>query len=146
MNIFQISEMLPDGQQICQHLGRMELVCQAVPYRNLRIPCQFLHDVLSKPTVLDPFIHAGKNPGCIRNALLFPDLGAGRIEVSRPHPQVMGRHFKGTSRPRARFLENKRHILSLMPLGQDSLFLFFLQICRQIQHISDFLRGKVQQL
>ena len=145
-DIFQISKMLAYRQQIRQHLRRMELVRQAVPYRNFRILCQFLHDVLPEAAVFDPFIHAGKNSCRIRNAFLLADLRDGRIEIRRSHPQIVCRYFKGTSCPRTRFLKNKRHVLSLMPSCQYSLFLFLLQICRQIQHISYLRRSKIQQL
>ena len=70
----QMSEMLMDGKHICQHLGRMILVGQAVPYRDSCIFCQFFHNILAESTVFNTIIHPAKNSCCICNTLFLADL------------------------------------------------------------------------
>ena len=69
-------QMLPDGQQIRQHLCGMEFIGQAVPYRNPCILCQLFHNILPETAVFDSFVHSSQHPCCIGNAFLLPDLGA----------------------------------------------------------------------
>ena len=50
-----LPQMLPDGQQIRQHLCGMEFIGQAVPYRNPCILCQLFHNILPETAVFDSF-------------------------------------------------------------------------------------------
>ena len=38
--------MFPNGKKICQNLGGMEFIGQAIPYRNACILCQILYNFL----------------------------------------------------------------------------------------------------
>ena len=140
----QMSEMFTDGQKVCQHLGGMEFVGQAVPYGHLGIFCQFLHNILSEATIFDTLEHACQYSGSIGNAFLFADLGSGGIQISRSHSQIMGCHFKSTSGTGTGLLKDQRYILASESIYGDSFFLLILQVCRQIQQIFDLFRCKVQ--
>ena len=139
-------EMLTDGQQVRQHLGGMEFIGQPVPYRHLGILCQLLHDILTEAPIFYSVVHPRQNPCSIRNAFLFADLGAGRIQIGRPHSKILRRHLKGASGAGARLLKDQRHILAPQGVCRDPLLLFLFQLCCQIDQIHDFLRSKVQQL
>ena len=54
----QMTQMLLDCQQGCQHLCGMIFVGQAVPYRYVRVFRQLLYDLLSETAVLDAVKHA----------------------------------------------------------------------------------------
>ena len=62
--------MLTHGQKVCEHLSRMELVGQAVPYRHACVFGQFLNDLLSVTSVLDTIIHTAEHPGGIGDGFL----------------------------------------------------------------------------
>ena len=68
----QMAEMLPDGQEIGQDLGGVELVGQAVPDGNACIMGQILNDLLAVAPVFDAVKHPAQDPGGIRNGFLLP--------------------------------------------------------------------------
>ena len=72
----QTPQLLPDGEHVRQHLGRMIFVRQSVPDRDTCMLCQFFHDLLSISPVLNAVINTPQHSGRVGNALLFPDLGA----------------------------------------------------------------------
>ena len=74
VNALEISEMLPNGQQICEHLGRMELIGQAVPYRDFGVFCQCFHDFLTKSAILDAIVHGSQHSCCICYTFFLADL------------------------------------------------------------------------
>ena len=146
LHALQPSQMLPDGQKVRQHLSGMKFVGQSVPYRNARISGKLFHNVLTEAPVLDSLIHPSQNPRRIRNALLLTDLGARRIQIGGSKSQIMGRHFKGAAGSRARFFKNQSDVLSAKNIHRNPLFLFFLQIRREVKQVFDFLRRIIQQL
>ena len=122
----QMTEVFPDRQEIRQHLGRMELIGKPVPHRHIGILRQLLHDILPESPVFDSLEHARQDPGRVRDALLLADLGARRIQVGRPHPQVVGRHLKGASGAGAGLLEDQRHVLPPQGVHRNPFFLLLL--------------------
>ena len=100
------------GQHVCNHLGGMELISKAIPYRDAGMFCQFLDDFLPKPPVFNAVKHPAQNPGGVCYALFLANLGARRIKVCNMHPQIIGRHFKGTAGSGACLLKNQRNILA----------------------------------
>ena len=143
---FDPAEMLTDGEQVRQHLGGMELIGQSVPYRDLRVSGQFFHDLLSVAPVFNTVEHAGQYPGRIGDTLLFADLGSLRIQIGRPHAQVMARDLKGTAGPGAGLLKDQGNVPALKITVGDSLFLLILEIGSQIQQIEDLFFREVQEL
>ena len=141
----QPSEMLADRQHIGQHLRRMELIGKAVPDRHAGVLCQFLDDGLAEAAVLDPLEHPSQHPRGVLDALLLPDLGAGRVKIGRPHPQIMGRHLKGAAGPGAGLLEDQRHIPAFKRIDALMMLLSVLQKRSEIQKIHDLLRRKILQ-
>ena len=74
LNSFYLSKMLPDCQQISQHLCRMILVRKPIPYRDSGMFCQFFYDFLPISPVLNTLKHPSKYPGSIGNTLFFSYL------------------------------------------------------------------------
>ena len=144
-DILQIAEMLPYGQQICQHLGGMELICEPVPNRHPRVFCKLLHNILPVSPIFNSLKHACQNPGRIRDALLFSDLGARRVQISGPHTQVMCGHLKCAPGTGTGFFKNQCHIFSPKGVHRNPFLLFILQFCGQINQIFNLLRCKIQQ-
>ncbi len=143
-NALNTPEMLPYGQKVGQHLGRMELVGQSVPDGHTRMFGKFFHDLLPETTVLNAFIHTPKNPRRIRNALLFADLGARRIQIGASHTEIMSRHLKGAACSGAGLLKDQGYVFSAKPVHRNPSLLFVLQIRRHVQHVQNLLRSKIQ--
>ncbi len=141
----QMSEMFPNRQKIRQHLRRVVLIGQAVPDRHARVPGDLLDNLLPETAVFDALVDPAQHPGRIGDTLLLADLRAGRIQIRRPHPEVMGSHLKGTAGPGAGLLEDQRHILPPVDIHRNPLFLLLLKIRRQIQKICDLLRAVILQ-
>ena len=74
LSALQITEMLADGQKVCQHLCRMILVCQSVPYRHACVFCQLLYDFLAKSAVFNSLVHSSQDTSSILNAFFLADL------------------------------------------------------------------------
>ncbi len=143
---FQRPKMFPNRQKVCQDLCRMKFIRQPIPHRHLCMFCQLLHNLLSKAPVLNPLIHPAQHSRRIRNTLFLPNLRPRRLQIRRPHPQIMSRHLKRTPRPRTRLLKNQRHILPPKRIHQDPFPFLPLKLRRQIQQILHLLRRKIQQL
>ena len=141
----QITEFLTDRQKIRQHLGRMILIGQTVPYRHSCVFRQFFHDLLAEAAVLNTIVHPSKYTGCVCNALFLADLRTLGIQISHLNTEVMGCHLKRAARSRTGLLKNQCDIHSLMGFSHDPLLLLFFQICCQIQKISNLLRCKILQ-
>ena len=72
----KIAEMLTDGQEICQDLGGMELIGEAVPNGNACVFCQIFHDGLGKTAVFNTIVHTAQDSCSVRNGFLFAHLAA----------------------------------------------------------------------
>ena len=138
--------MLLNGQKVGQDLRGVEFVGQAVEYRHARTARQLFHHLLAEAAVFDAVVHPAQDPGRIRDGLLFPDLGAGGVEVGHAHPQIPGSHFEGAAGAGGRLFKNQGHVFSLTePVGNTSL-LFGLEIGGHVQEFLDLRRRKIQQL
>ena len=145
MNIFQCSKMLTDRQQICQHLCRMILICQTIPYRHTCMFCQFFYTFLSESTIFDTIKHSSEYSCCIFNTLFLANLGSTWIQISGSHSHVMCRHFKRTSGSCTCLFKNKRNIHASVFIYRNSFFLLIFQICCQIQHVGNLFLCKIFQ-
>ena len=63
--------MLPDGEEVGEDLGGVELVGQAVPHRHTGVAGQLFHDALAVAAVLDAIEHPAQHPGGVGDGLLF---------------------------------------------------------------------------
>ncbi len=72
VDALQLAEVLPDGEEVGQDLGGVELVGQAVPHRHPGVVGQVLHDLLAVAAVLDAVKHAAQHPGGVGDGLLLP--------------------------------------------------------------------------
>ena len=68
----QFAEMLPDGEEVGEDLGGVELVGQAVPDRHPRIAGEVLYDLLAVAAVLDAVEHPAQHAGGVGDGLLLP--------------------------------------------------------------------------
>ena len=140
-----MAEFFLDRQHIRQHLCRMILIRQSVPYRNFRIFCQLFYNLLTESTILNSLIHTGKNTGCIFNALFFADLGTGRIKVCCSHTEVVCGYFEGTAGSGAGFLEDQRNVFAAQGIHRNAFLFLLLQLCGQVQQIGNLFRCKILQ-
>ena len=113
--------MLPDGQKVCQNLGGVKFIGQAVPHRDTGEPAQILHDFLPVTPVLDSIVHPSQHPGGIGYALLLANLRGRGIQEGAVHSQVIGGNLKGAAGAGGGFLKNQRNILSLAVFVGDAL-------------------------
>ena len=85
-----MAKVLPDGEEVSQDLGGMELVGQAVPHRHTGVVGKVFHDLLAIAPVLDAVEHAAQHTGSVGDGLLLADLAAGRVKVGHFHAQIVG--------------------------------------------------------
>ena len=140
-----MAELFLDCQHIGEHLGRVVLVRQSVPYRDFGIFCQLFYDLLAESTVLDSLIHTGKNAGCIFNALFFADLGTGRIQIRCSHTEIVCSYLEGTAGSGAGFLEDQCNVFTAQGIHRNAFLFLLLQLCGQIQQIGNLFRCKIFQ-
>ena len=136
------TEVLPDGQEVSQDLGRVEFIGQAVPDRNAGIAGQVFHDLLPETAVFDSVKHTAEHPGGIGDAFLFADLAAGGIQVGAVHSQVVRGDLEGAARTRTRLFKNQGNILTGEFRVRDPGFFLLFQIRRQIQQAGDVRRRR----
>ena len=142
-NSFQMTKMLLNGQHVCDHLCRMKLIGQTVPYRNSRIFCQVFHDCLLKSTVLDTVIHTSKYTGSICDTFFLSNLGCRRIQKCGMHTKIKGGYFKRAAGTCAGFFKDQCNVFSSQHIMTNAFFLLFFEFCGQIDQICDLLRCKI---
>ncbi len=140
-----MAEFFLDRQHVGEHLCRMILIRQSVPYRNFRIFCQLFYNLLTESTILNSLIHTGKNTGCIFNALFFADLGTGRIQIRCSHTEIVCSYLEGTAGSGAGFLEDQRNVFTAQGIHRNAFLFLLLQLCGQIQQIGNLFRCKIFQ-
>ncbi len=138
--------MLPDGEKIRQHLSGMGFIGEAVPYRDACVRGQFLHDFLTEAAVFDAIKQAAQHPGGVGNTLLFPDLGAGGIQICDADAQIAGGNLKAAPGARAGLFENQGDVFAAKSVVGDAVLFFLFQACRQVEKITDFFGCEIQNL
>ena len=141
----QAAEVLADRQHIRQDLRGMEFVRQAVPDGDAGVFCQLLHDALAEAAVFDAVIQAAEHAGRVSNGFLFADLGAGRVEISNVHAEVVRGHLKGAARAGRGLLKDQRDVLPAECVVRDAGLLFGLQGGGEVEQTGDLVGGEVQQ-
>ena len=144
LHAFQLSKMLANRQKVRQHLGRMELVGQTVPYRNACIFCKLFYDFLSVTAVFNSFKHPSQNACGVADALFFADLGAGRIKVGTSHAKIVCSNLKGAAGSRAGLFKNQCNIFSPQCIDRNACFFEAFQLRCEVNEIVDFLRRIIQ--
>ena len=144
VDALQLAEVLPDGEEVGQDLGGVELVGQAVPHRHPGVVGQFLHDLLAVAAVLDAVKHAAQHPGGVGNGLLFADLAARRVQISHLHAQVVGSHFKAAAGAGGGLFKDQGNVLAMELVVGDAGLLFGLEVCGQVEQLFDLGGGIVQ--
>ena len=142
---FQLSKMLLNGQKIRQDLRRMIFIGQTIPDRNTGVLRQFLYDLLTESTVLDPIEHTAQHTGGIRDRFFFADLRTGRTQISASHAKITGSHFKSAAGAGGVFFEYQSNIFAFEDLMRDAGFFLLFKLRCQFQQIADLFGGKIQQ-
>ena len=147
VDAFQLAEVLPDGEEVREDLGGMELVGQAVPDRDTCIFCQVFHDLLPIAAVLDAVKHPAQHPGGVGNGFLFADLAARRVKVGDLHAQIVSGDLKAAAGAGGGLFKDQRDVLACQLLiVADASFFPGLQVSGQIEQLLDLGRGVVQKL
>ena len=146
VDALQFAEMLPDGEEVGEDLGGVELVGQAVPDRHPRIAGEVFYDLLAVATVLDAVEHPAQHAGGVGDGLLFADLAARWVEVGDLHAEVMGSDFEAAAGAGGGLLEDQRDVLAAQGVVADARFLLGLQVGCKVQQLLDLGGGVVEQL
>lgn len=116
--------MLPDGEEVGEDLGGVELVGQAIPHRHTGVVGQLFHDALAVAAVLDAVEHPAQHPGGVGDGLLFADLAARRVEVGDFHAQVVGGDLKAAAGAGGGLLEDEAMFLPCRASWRMPAFFF----------------------
>ena len=141
-----MAKVLPDGEEIGQDLGGMELIGQAVPHRHTGVVGKVFHDLLAIAAVLDAVVHAAENAGGVLDGLLLAHLGALGVKVGDAHAQVHGAHLEGAAGARGGLLEEKDDVLALQVAVRLVVVLLGLEVDGEVNEVLNLIRGKVQEL
>ena len=145
VDALQVTKMLPDGEEVGQDLGGMELVGQAVPHRDARVAGQIFHDLLAVAPVLDAVKHAAQHPGGVGNGLLFADLAAGGIKVGHFHAQIVCGHLKTAAGAGGGLFKDQGNVFARkLVIVADAGLLFCFQVGGKVQQFLHLGRGVVQ--
>lgn len=72
VDALEMTEVLPDGEEVGQDLGGVELVGQAVPDRHTGVVGEVFHDLLAVAAVFDAVEHPAQHPGGVGDGLFLP--------------------------------------------------------------------------
>ena len=142
---FQAAELFLHGEQVSQHLGRMKLICQPVPYRNTGILRQFLNQFLAEAAVFYTVIHPAEDARSVRYALFLAHLRAAGVKIGHAHAKIHPGHFKGTACPRGGLFKEQHYVFPLQIAVRNAGTFECLEFFGQIQQITDLLRCIVKQ-
>ena len=123
----------------------MVLVRQAVPDGHAGVFGQLLNDGLAVAAVLDALKHAGQHLRGVRDGLLLADLAARGVQIGRAHTKVVRGDLERAAGAGGGFLKDQRHILAAQRVVRNARPFLGLQLGCQIQQLTDFRGGKVQQ-
>ena len=140
------AEMFPDGEEVRQDLGGMELVGQAVEHGHAGMLCQLVHDLLTEAAILDAVIHPAKHPGGVGDGFLLADLRALGVEVGAAHAQVGGGDLEGAAGAGGGLFKNQSDVFAHQELMRDAALFLRLEHGGNVEKMFDFRRRKVQQL
>ena len=147
VDALQVAKVLPDGEEVGQDLGGMELVGQAVPHRHTGVVGKVFHDLLAIAAVLDAVEHAAQHTGSVGDGLLLADLAAGRVKVGHFHAQIVGSDLEAATGAGGGLFKDQGDVLACQLLIVADAGLFpGLQVSGQIEQLLDLGRGVVQKL
>ena len=140
-----IAELLARGHDVGQHLRGVEIVGQAVPHRHARVTGEiFDHGLLEAP-VLDAVKHAAQHLCGVGQRFLLSHLRRAGVEERHAHAEVARAHLKRAACTRRGLFKQQYDLLARQILVLHAVLLEALELRGQIQHIVDFLRGKIEQ-
>ena len=112
----EAAQLFLDGEQVRKHLGGVELIRQAVPYRNSGVFGKLLHKLLAVTPVLYAVIHPAQHPRRVGYALLFAHLGGAGVEIGHAHAQVAPRHLEGAAGAGGGLFKEQHYVLAVQIL------------------------------
>ena len=145
VDALQLAEVLPDGEEVGQNLGGVELVGQAVPHGHPGVVGQVFHDLLAVAAVLDAVKHAAQHPGGVGDGLLLADLAARGVQVGHFHAQIVSGDLKAAAGAGGGLFKDQGDVLArqLVVVADAGLFLG-LEVGGEVQQLLDLGRGVVQ--
>ena len=140
-----IAELFLRCHDVSEHLGRMEIIRQTIPYRDTGILCQFFNNALLVATVLDAVKHAAQNLRGIFQRLFVSHLGRLGIQECDTHAEISCADFKCASCSRRCFFEQQNNLFPLQIAVVNTISLQVLEFNREIDHVIDLFRREVKQ-
>src|SRR5665647_2501871 len=114
----------------------MPLVGQSVEHRNAGKLAESLHQLMTRPAVLDTVIHPAQHSRGVLHRLLVPDLAAARVKIGDMGSLVERGNLEGTARAGRRLLEDECEVLAAQVFPLDSSGLVRLQRHGQSQQLA----------
>ena len=146
VDAFEVAEVLPDGEEVGEDLGGVELVGQAVPHRHTGVAGQLFHDALAVAAVLDAIEHPAQHPGGVGDGLLLADLAARRVEVGDFHAQVVGGDLEAAAGAGGGLLEDKGNVLAAQSIVADAGLFLCLQVGGEVKQTFDLFGSVIEKL
>ena len=138
--------MLPDGEQVGQHLAGVAEVGQAVNHGNLGVLGQPLHLLLGEGADHNAVAVSVQHPGGVLNGLPPADLTLLAGEEQGVSPQLVHARLEGDAGAGGVLLKDHGQGLALEVVLVDVVLGLILQLVRCVQNGDDILPGQVQQL
>ena len=138
--------MLPDGEQVGQHLAGVAEVGQAVDDGNFGVLGQPLHLLLGKGADHDAVAVPVQHPGGVLNGLPSADLTLLAGEEQGMAPQLVHPRLEGDTGAGGVLLKDHGQGLALEVVLVDVVLGLIFQLVRRVQDGDDILPGQVQQL
>ena len=123
----------------------MAVVGQAVDDGNGAVFGQILHLLLGKGTDHDAVQIAAQHPGGVLHRLAAADLQVPAAQKQREAAQIEHTHFEGYTGTGRGFGENHAQSFAFQQGMRHPVFLFVLQLIRNVQQLGDLIRGQIGQ-
>ena len=146
VDALQMAKVLPDGEEVSQDLGGMELIGQAVPHRHTGVVGKVFHDLLAIAAVLDAVEHAAQHTGSVGDGLLLADLAAGRVKVGHFHAQIVGSDLEAAAGAGGGLLEDKGNVLAAQSIVADAGLFLCLQVGGEVKQTFDLFGSVIEKL
>ena len=93
----EAAQLFLDGEQVRKHLGGVELIRKAVPYRNSGVFGKLLDKLLAVTPVLYAVVHPAQHPRRVGYALLFAHLRGAGVKIGHAHSEIAPGNLKGAA-------------------------------------------------
>ena len=118
---------------------------QAVEDRDTRMLRQQLHILLGIAAVLDAIEKTAQYLRAVLQGFFFPHLRGIGVQIRYGAALLGHRHLKSAAGAGAGLFKQQHNMLALECVPTHARPALGLQVVAQVQHIADFLRGKIHQ-